>query len=297
MFHQTFEPHDLLVICLLMVLEGLLSVDNALVLGLLAQRLPEEMRTKALTYGLIGALIFRVVAIGAASELLRWRAAELIGGFFLLYVSIKHLVGRHETDAEGKPAVDHEGNPILRDEATGLPLTEEQLGEEMAEQTHGQIRNRDQDYSAVHSTHQMAFWMAVVSIEFTDIVFAVDSILAAIALVGRAPPSTPRGQMHPKLWVIVVGGMGGVILMRFAAMIFIKLLGRFPRFNTSAYLLVLVIGAKMVVDYFLNPNRHAPRVDFNNLREPGAWIFWGLMTVAFAFGFLPVRKIEREGKH
>ena len=37
MLHQTFEPHDLILIAFLVVLEGVLSIDNALVLGLLAQ--------------------------------------------------------------------------------------------------------------------------------------------------------------------------------------------------------------------------------------------------------------------
>ena len=40
--------------------------------------------------------------------------------------------------------------------------------------------------------------------------------------------------------------------MRFAAAMFIKLLDKFPRFETSAYLLVLVIGVKLLLDYFFN---------------------------------------------
>ena len=79
------------------------------------------------------------------------------------------------------------------------------------------------------------FWPTVAVIEFTDIAFAVDSILAAIALVGPPPPDDdPTQRTHPKLWVVVTGGMLGVILMRFAAVLFIRLLDRFPRFETSA---------------------------------------------------------------
>jgi predicted tellurium resistance membrane protein TerC len=294
MFHQTFELHDLLVICLLVVLEGMLSMDNALVLGLLAKRLPEAFRAKALTYGLVGALVFRVLAIGVASALLRWRMVELLGGLYLLYVAIKHLFGRRERQPLVKgPALNREGQPILCDEITGLPLTEEQLGEEMAEQTHGQIRNREQDYSEIQSTHELGFWMAVASIEFTDVVFAIDSILAAIALVGPAPRNLPRHQLHPKLWVVILGGMGGVVLMRFAAMIFVRLLEHFPRFEISAYLMVLIIGAKMTLEYFVNPNRHLPNVDFNSPGDPGAWIFWGLIVAAMALGFTPGGRVKR----
>ena len=58
-FGQTLAASDLAVIGLLIVLEGVLSIDNALVLGLLAKRLPPEQRNRALFYGLAGAFVFR----------------------------------------------------------------------------------------------------------------------------------------------------------------------------------------------------------------------------------------------
>src|SRR5205085_5708256 len=94
-----------------------------------------------------------------------------------------------------------------------------------------------------------AFWPTVFVIEMTDIAFAVDSIVAAIGIVGRAPADHPEEAHHPKLWVIVLGGFMGVVLMRFAAVLFIKLLDRFPRFETAAYLLVIVIGLKLCIDW------------------------------------------------
>src|SRR5256885_191546 len=91
MFGQTFEVHDLAIIGLLVVLEGVLSIDNALVLGLLARRLPKFLQGKALTYGLIGAFVFRLIAIGTASYLLHWRIAKLLGGLYLVWVALKHF--------------------------------------------------------------------------------------------------------------------------------------------------------------------------------------------------------------
>src|SRR5258706_11395646 len=85
LFGQSFEFHDLFVVALLIVLEGVLSIDNALVLGLLARRLPRHLRGKALTFGLIGALVFRLAAIGLASVLLRWTFAKFLGGAYLIY--------------------------------------------------------------------------------------------------------------------------------------------------------------------------------------------------------------------
>jgi hypothetical protein len=97
-----------------------------------------------------------------------------------------------------------------------------------------------------------SFWPTVFVIELTDIAFAVDSILAAIAMVGSAPKGTPPDALHPKLWVVILGGLLGLVLMRFAARIFITLLEKFPRFEVSAYLLVIVIGLKLLADWGVN---------------------------------------------
>ncbi len=130
------------------------------------------------------------------------------------------------------------------------------------------------------------FWPTVVAIELTDIAFAVDSILAAIALVGRKPEG--HVGMHPKLWVIITGGILGVILMRFAAVVFIKLLERFPRFESAAYILVAVIGGKLLLDWGFNSPEHH-RLDFHDWRHPAFWTFWILMLLGFLSGFLPQR--------
>src|SRR5215203_3751203 len=92
MFSQTFSPQDLVTIALLIVLEGVLSIDNALVLALLAKRLPKHQQARALTYGLFGAFLFRFVAIGSAAFLLQWRVVKLLGGGYLLWVALSHLL-------------------------------------------------------------------------------------------------------------------------------------------------------------------------------------------------------------
>jgi predicted tellurium resistance membrane protein TerC len=92
-FDQTLDAHDLVLVALLVLLEGVLSVDNALVLGLLGRPLPARLRVKALSYGLIGALVFRVAAVSAAGFLLNWRLPKLLGAIYLLYVAATHLFG------------------------------------------------------------------------------------------------------------------------------------------------------------------------------------------------------------
>src|ERR671914_2178504 len=91
LFGQTFETHDLAIIVLLVVLEGVLSIDNALVLGLLAKRLPKHQQKRALTYGLVGAFVFRFIAIATATFLIKLPIMKLLGGGYLIYVAVKHF--------------------------------------------------------------------------------------------------------------------------------------------------------------------------------------------------------------
>lgn len=273
-FHQTFAAHDLAIVGLLVILEGVLSVDNALVLGLLAKRLPKKLQHKALEYGLLGALIFRIIAIAAASFLLRWSIAKLLGGIYLIYVAIKHFVWPDQPH-------DHD-----HDHETPLPPSPNTQGEDRGEgsSTPSPLASSPKPLS----THAWRFWQTVLVIELTDIAFAVDSILAAIALVGQQKPSDLG--VHDKLWVVITGGFLGVVLMRFAAILFIKLLEHFPRLEPAAYLLVIVIGLKLLADYFLNRPGQPARLDFHNPHHPEFWAFWIAMLIAFSFGFLPRKR-------
>jgi YkoY family integral membrane protein len=286
-FSQTFEIHDLVIVAVLVVLEGVLSIDNALVLGLLARRVPKTLQGKALTFGLVGALVFRLIAVATAAYLLHWRWVKLLGGLYLLYVAFKHFFIGDDENEDSQVALDSRGRPILVDEDTGRALTGEELGEEMFASTHGRLLEDNRE----PTVNSKRFWMTVGAIELTDIAFAVDSIVAAIGVVGPPPTGATR---HPKLWVVFTGGMLGVILMRFAAVIFIRLLERFPRFETSAYLLVAVIGAKLALDWLFNTTANPDRLNLHSPSSPGFWIFWIAMLAAFLFGFLPSRNEERQ---
>ncbi len=285
-FGQQFSPHDIAVVGLLIVLEGVLSIDNALVLGLLAKRLPKQQQPRALTYGLIGAFVFRIFAIGTATYLLRWRIVKLLGGAYLIYVAVKYFFFEAKGDVEEKIAVGPEGEPILLDEQTGLPLENKEAEEEIRARIPLHVPGLEPVFDIPRK--YPGFWSTVAVIELTDIAFAIDSILAAIALVGPPPPN--HVGTHPKLWVVVTGGMLGVILMRFAAVVFIKLLEKFPRFETSAYLLVVVIGAKLVADFTFNTAADPHRLDFHDFRSIAFWAFWIIMLLCFLVGFIPKRR-------
>jgi YkoY family integral membrane protein len=211
-------PHDLFLVAFLAFLEGILSIDNALVLAMMARHLDRPLQKKALTYGLGGSIVFRLIALAVAKQLMQWHWVKLVGGGYLLYVALTHLFksSKHPHDKDHK---------------------------------------------------SMGFWQTVVMIEIMDIAFAVDSILAAVALT-------------PKLWIVFAGGMLGVIMMRFAANAFLILLKNFPKFEKSAYLLVLTIGIKLIVEYF-----ELPGIEFDSAHSPAFWVFWGMMATGIAYGF------------
>jgi predicted tellurium resistance membrane protein TerC len=86
-----FQTSDLLTIGILVVLEGLLSADNALVMAVMVLGLPPREHQKALRYGLIGAFAFRIVATLLATHLIQVVVVKLLGGLYLAYLAFSHF--------------------------------------------------------------------------------------------------------------------------------------------------------------------------------------------------------------
>ncbi|HWK23426.1 MAG TPA: TerC family protein [Ureibacillus sp.] len=76
------------------------------------------------------------------------------------------------------------------------------------------------------------FWATVISVELMDLAFSVDSILTALAI-------------SEQVWVVLLGGMIGILLMRGIATFFITLMNRVPELETTAYVLIVFIAIKM----------------------------------------------------
>ena len=96
---QTLSGADALAVFTLAILEGILSVDNSLVLAILVRTLPKEQQKKALMYGIGGAFFFRVVALVFAAHLMRFIAFKVIGGGYLVYLAMKHMFFFYKEDA------------------------------------------------------------------------------------------------------------------------------------------------------------------------------------------------------
>src|ERR1700741_3383002 len=82
------------VIVNLVLIESLLSVDNAAVLATMVMDLPKDQRSKALRYGIIGAYIFRGLALLFATFLVRFWFLKALGGIYLIYLTIKWWKGK-----------------------------------------------------------------------------------------------------------------------------------------------------------------------------------------------------------
>src|SRR5687768_15922994 len=223
------EAADFITIALLVVLEGLLSADNALVLAILVLGLPKHQQRKALRYGILGAFFFRIVAILAAVHLIQVGFVKLIGAGYLLWLTYSHFFGRHQ--GEDRRAI----KP-----ATGF------MG-------------------------LSAFWATVVKVELTDIVFAVDSILVAVA-------------MTPKTWVIITGGVLGIIAMRLVIGQLLRIVRRYPALVDGAFIIIGWVAIKLLIEY-LGPHG-LKLVHF----EVNKWFSMTLIVVIFSIAYFYARK-------
>lgn len=79
------------VVIVLIVLEGLLAADNAIVMAVMVKHLPEEQRKRALFYGLMGAFIFRFISLFFITFLAKYWQIQALGAAYLIFMSIKSL--------------------------------------------------------------------------------------------------------------------------------------------------------------------------------------------------------------
>src|SRR2546428_13010775 len=105
------HPSDFLTIALLVALEGLLSVDNAMVLAILVLGLPKMRQRQGLRYGIVGAFAFRGIATLLAVYLIRLAWVKLVGGAYLLYLVYEHFRPGGRTDNRREAAA---AQPWLR---------------------------------------------------------------------------------------------------------------------------------------------------------------------------------------
>jgi len=97
--------HALPVIMGLVLIEGLLSVDNALAIAAMASHLDEKQRAKAMNIGYIGAYGFRLVALLFASWIIHNHWVMLIGALYLVWLMCAHFAGQKDIGEDEGEAV------------------------------------------------------------------------------------------------------------------------------------------------------------------------------------------------
>ncbi len=209
-------PVEVVIIVLqLIFLEGILSIDNAAVLGAMVSQLPANQpipwphwlrfmanwgdrvfgpqRVAALKVGLLGAYVGRALMLLLATIVIENPWLRLLGAAYLFKLAIAHLGTPHDAREE------------------------EEEAEEMAKKVAGK-----------------GFWSVVLAVELADLAFSLDNVVAAVAL-------------SPVLWVVLLGVALGILTMRFAAQLFTVMIEREPVLATAAYLLVLAIGIEVLI--------------------------------------------------
>ena len=140
----------LLIILNLIVIESLLSVDNAAVLATMVMDLPKSQRDKALKYGIIGAYVFRGICLFLAAWLVKIWWLKPLGGLYLIYLAVDFLIKRNakkDGAAEEEEEVDKSKSWIYKS-------------------TVGLVGN---------------FWATVALVEIMDLAFSIDNVFAAVA--------------------------------------------------------------------------------------------------------------------
>ena len=118
-----------------------------------------------------------------------------------------------------------------------------------------------------------AFWATVVKVELTDIVFAIDSILVAVA-------------MSQKLWVILAGGLLGIVMMRVVIGKLLSLIERYPPLVDGAFIIIFWVGLKLFLEYL-------HKEGWIRLEIPN-WFSLGLIVVIFFAAFAYARTHEKK---
>jgi len=233
------------VLLVLIGLEGILAADNAVVIAIMVKHLPEKERKKALFYGLAGAFVFRFGSLFIISYLVDVWQVQAVGAAYLLFISLNHLVKKY----------------VLR---------------------------KPHHQEGTNTKKGSGLWMTVLKVELADLAFAVDAILAAVAFAVTLPETTlPNvgGLDGGQFAIILAGGIIGLVIMRFAASFFVRLLQRKPGLETAAFLIVGWVGVKLAVYTLSHPDLGYLPYDFP---KSLGWklTFWIVLLAIAVLGWL-----------
>jgi len=114
-----------------------------------------------------------------------------------------------------------------------------------------------------------ALWATIVKVEMVNLAFSVDSILVAVA-------------MSPKPWVVMTGGVLGIVALRLVVGQLLNLIQRYPTLVDAAFIIIAWVGIKLLMEYL-----HA--VGILHFEVP-RWLSIGLIGVIFVIALWYARR-------
>jgi tellurite resistance protein TerC len=235
------------------IVEKSLAVDNIFVFVLVFAyfNIPAAYQHRVLFYGIIGALVFRAIFIAMGSVLMQYKWVVLLFGAFLLLTGVKMLFAPDRT-------VDPEKNVLLRLFRRVLPVTPQFHGQRFLVRLDGRW-------------HATPLLVALVFLEMSDIIFAVDSVPAIFALT-REP------------LIVFTSNVLAILGLRAMYFLLANAVERFYLLKYALSLILIFVGLKMV---WLN--------DAFGGKFPIEWslgIIGGLLALAVAASWLrPARAV------
>ncbi len=199
------------------LLEESLSVDNLFVISLLfrSMAVPAQFQHRLLFWGIMGALVFRGTMIAGGVWLVhKFVWTFYIFGAFLVFSGIRMLMAKDDEDPEP------EASWFFKVIRRVLPMAKEDHGSRLVARERGRIVFT---YLAV----------ALVAIELTDIVFAVDSVPAILAVTTEP-------------FIVVTSNVFAILGLRSIYFVLAGMMDKFRYLKTALSVLLLVIGGKML---------------------------------------------------
>ncbi|NLL95198.1 MAG: TerC family protein [Thermoplasmatales archaeon] len=198
------------------VVEKSMSVDNLFVFILIFSsfRIPPEYQHEALFYGIIGALVFRAIFIFAGVGLLEnFSFMMYVFGAFLIYAAVKAAVPKKEKDPrEGR---------FVKFLVSKIRATDEFEGGKLFVRKDGLL-------------YATPIFMAILVIEFADIVFAIDSIPAVLAITTDT-------------FIVYTSNIFAILGLRSLYFALAGILGRYTHIGYGIAVILAFVGVKMII--------------------------------------------------
>ena len=254
----------LLLLPVLVGLEVVLSADNAIALAAIAKGLKSQNQQKqALNLGLVFALFFRISLILVSRWVLGFKPLMAAGAAYLLWLCADHFINNSSE-------VESPESELLTPELLSSELTSSKLLDSKSLENKSINESLNNSANVISADNLFGFDRKLagtaISIALTDLAFSLDSVAAAVAV-------------SDKLWLVITGGIIGVVALRLSSNLFIELLNNYPRLEAAGYIAVGLVGIQLLVRVFW-PFIELPQ-----------WLLLSLVGLLFLWGFTNRRKL------